>query len=141
MSQFAFLQAEFPDIFGHAARAETLAHADPRAAAFYCRLPLETAVSWLYRHDRTRKNPYDPTLAALLAEPSFQDLVGRTLAVKARFVKDTGNAAAHGKRVSAGLAAGCLREFFHVAYWLARTYAPGAKPPADATVPLEAPPP
>ena len=27
--------------FGHAARAETLAHADPRAAAFYCRLALE----------------------------------------------------------------------------------------------------
>ena len=72
MSQFAFLQAEFPDIFGHAARAETLAHADPRGAAFYCRLALETAVDWLYRHDRTLKNPYDPTLAALLAEPSFR---------------------------------------------------------------------
>jgi hypothetical protein len=74
MSQFAFLQAEFPEIFGHAARAESLAHADPRGAAFYCRLALETAVGWLYRHDRTLKNPYDPTLAALLAEPSFQAL-------------------------------------------------------------------
>src|SRR5262249_51289080 len=138
MSQFAFLQAEFPDIFSHAARAETLAHADPRAAAFYCRLALETAVSWLYRHDGTLKDPYDPTLAALLAEPSFQDLVGRTLAVKARFVKDTGNAAAHGKRISAAQAAGSLREFFHVAYWLARTYARGAKPPGDVTFRIEA---
>jgi type I restriction enzyme, R subunit len=45
MSQFAFLQAEFADIY---ARAETLAHADPRGAAFYCRLALETAVNWLY---------------------------------------------------------------------------------------------
>lgn len=109
MSQFAFLQAEFPEIFGHASRAETLAHADPRGAAFHCRLALETAVNWLYRHDRALKNPYDPTLA----EPSFQALVGRTLAVKARVVKDTGNAAAHGKQVSTGQAAGCLREFFH----------------------------
>ena len=108
------------------------------AAAFYCRLALETAVSWLYRHDGTLKNPYDPTLAALLAEPSFQALVGRTLAVKARFVKDTGNAAAHGKAVSAGQAAGSLREFFHIAYWLARTYARGAKPPADAAFRIEA---
>ena len=33
-------------------------------------------------------------------------LVGRTLAVKARFVKDTGNAAAHGKPISAAQAAG-----------------------------------
>ncbi len=55
MSQFAFLQAEFPDIFAHAARAENLAHADPRAAAFYGRLALETAVEWLYRRDRTLK--------------------------------------------------------------------------------------
>jgi type I restriction enzyme, R subunit len=138
MSQFAFLQAEFPIIFGHAARAETLAHADPRGAAFYCRLALETAVNWLYRHDGTLKDPYDPTLAALLAEPSFQALVGRTLAVKARFVKDTGNAAAHGKAMSAGQAAGSLREFFHIAYWLAHTYARGTKPPADATFRIEA---
>jgi type I restriction enzyme R subunit len=35
MSQFAFLRAEFPDIFDHAARAKTLAHADPRGVAFY----------------------------------------------------------------------------------------------------------
>lgn len=138
MSQFAFLQTEFPDVFGHSARAETLAHADPRGAAFYCRLALETAVVWLYRHDRTLKDPYDPTLAALLAEPSFQALVGRTLTVKARFVKDTGNSAVHGKQVSAGQAAGCLREFFHIAYWLARTYARGAKPPADAVFSIEA---
>src|SRR5712671_4927685 len=126
MSQFAFLQAEFADIFGHAARAETLAHADPRGAAFYCRLALETAVAWLYRHDRTLKDPYDPTLAALLAEPSFQALVGRTLAIKAHFVKDTGNAAAHGKVVSAAQAAGSLREFFHIAYWLRRRAGPCA---------------
>jgi type I restriction enzyme, R subunit len=138
MSQFAFLQTEFPEIFGHAARAETLAHADPRGAAFYCRLALETAIGWLYRHDGTLKDPYDPTLAALLAEPSFQALVGRTLAVKARFVKDTGNAAAHGKPVSAGQAGGSLREFFHIAYWLARTYARGEKPSADTTFRIEA---
>jgi type I restriction enzyme R subunit len=138
MSQFAFLQAEFPDIFQHVARAETLARTDPRGAAFYCRLALETAVGWLYRHDGSLRNPYDPTLAALLAEPSFQTLVGRTLAVKARFVKDAGNAAAHGKSVSAQQAATSLREFFHVAYWLARTYAKGAKPPADAVFRIEA---
>src|ERR1700730_7570240 len=116
MSQFAFLQAEFTDIFGHAARAETLAHADPRGAAFYSRLALETAVGWLYRHDGTLKDPYDPTLAALLAEPSFSALLGRTRAVRARFVKNPGNAAAHGKPVSTGQATGSLREFFDIAY-------------------------
>jgi type I restriction enzyme R subunit len=138
VSQFAFLQAEFPEIFGHAARAEALANADPRASAFYCRLALETAVGWLYRHDGTLKNPYDPTLAALLAEPTFQALVGRPITVKARFVKDTGNAAAHGKPISVGQVAAALREFFHIAYWLVRTYARGVKPPADANFRIEA---
>jgi type I restriction enzyme R subunit len=138
MSQFAFLQTEFPNIFGHAARAENLAQADPRGAAFYCRLALETAVAWLYRHDRTLKNPYEPTLAAYLAEPTFRTLVGQTLSAKARFVKDTGNAAAHGKPVSVMQAATALREFFHVAYWLTRTYARGAKPPPEAIFSIEA---
>jgi type I restriction enzyme, R subunit len=138
MSQFAFLQAEFPDIFAHASRAENFAVADPRAGAFYARLALETAVEWLYRHDRTLKNPYEPTLAALLAEPTFKELIGQTLSAKARFVKDTGNAAAHGKTVSGTQAATCLREFFHIAYWLVRNYARGAKPLPDAVFRIEA---
>jgi type I restriction enzyme, R subunit len=37
MSQFAFLQAEFPDIFAHASRAENLAHADPAPPRSNCR--------------------------------------------------------------------------------------------------------
>src|SRR5229473_325080 len=138
MSQFAFLQAEFPDIFGHVSRAENLAQADPRGAAFYCRLALEIAVAWLYRHDRALNNPYEPTLAAHLAEPTFRTLIGQTLSAKVRFVKDTGNAAAHGKPVTAMQAATALREFFHVAYWLTRTYARGAKPSPDASFSIEA---
>ncbi len=47
-------------------------------------------------------------------------------------MKDTGNAAAHGKNVSTMEAATALREFFHVAYWVARTYGRGAKPAPDA---------
>ena len=47
-------------------------------------------------------------------------------------------AAAHGKPVSGKQAATALRELFHVAYWLARTYARGSKPPADAAFRVEA---
>ena len=60
MSQFAFLQAEFPEVFGFAAKAKNLARTDPRATAFYCRLALETAVSWLYRNDATLRSPFEP---------------------------------------------------------------------------------
>lgn len=138
MSQFSFLQAEFPEIFAHASRAEALAQGDSRGAAFYCRLALETAVEWLYRHDGGLRDPYERTLAAHLAEQSFQTLVGRALVVKARYVKDVGNAAAHGKPVTPAQAATALREFFHLAYWLARTYARAAKPAPDIAFSIEA---
>ena len=43
-----------------------------------------------------------------------------------------------GRRKRSRNCTACLREFFHVAYWLARTYARGAKPPADAAFRIEA---
>lgn len=138
MSQFSFLQPEFSEVFAHAARAEALARSDSRGAAFYCRLALETAVEWLYRHDGTLRSPYESSLAALISAPSFQTLAGRTLCVKARFVKDVGNAAAHGKPVTAAQATSALREFFDIAYWLARTYARAGKPAPDVAFSMEA---
>ena len=133
MSQFAFLAAEFPAVHEHAARSEAAACSDPRAACLYGRLALETIVQWLYRHDASLRDPYDPTLAARIHEPSFQKLVGPGLVAKARIVKDLGNAAAHeGKAPSAGQAVIALRELFHLAYWFARTYARGAQPDPKA---------
>jgi type I restriction enzyme, R subunit len=103
----------------------------------YARIALEATVDWLYRREKSLKTPYQTTLAAYLAEPSFQTLVGQTLSAKARFVKDVGNAAAHGKPVSALQVATALREFFHLAYWLVRTYAKGPKPPPEAAFKIE----
>jgi type I restriction enzyme R subunit len=49
---------------------------------------------------------------------------------KARYIKDQGNRAAHDDRkpISPQDAAATVRELFHVCYWIARTYATGAKP-------------
>ena len=70
----------------------------PRAACFYARLALEVAVKWMYRHDRSLRSPYENTLAALIHEPSFRDLVGHPLVAKAKIVKDLGNTAVHETR-------------------------------------------
>ena len=51
MSQFAFLQREWPAVFDSATRAEVSVHGDPRTACFYARRTLELAVSWAYKHD------------------------------------------------------------------------------------------
>lgn len=131
MSQFAFLQAEFPSVFAHASQAETLALSDPRAACFYTRLALETLVNWLYAQDETLRLPYDKALSALIHEATFRALIGPALVTKARLIKDFGNRAVHDPRpVSSNTAMVALRELFHLAYWLVRTYAKGDKPPA-----------
>lgn len=51
MSQFAFLQREWPEVFDAAVRAEAAIYADPRTACFYARRALELAMAWAYKHD------------------------------------------------------------------------------------------
>lgn len=134
MSQFAFLAPEFPDLLAHAQKAEAAALSDPRGACFYARLTLETAMNWLYRRERALKMPYGRELAALIAEPSFAALTGPAIVTKAKYIKDMGNRAAHdsAKPISGQDAASTLRELFHLCYWIARTYAKGAKPDPSA---------
>lgn len=130
MTQFAFLAPEFPDLLAHAQKAETAALSDPRGACFYARLTLETALNWLFRRESALKRPYGRELAALIAEPSLLALTGPAIVTKAKYIKDQGNRAAHdsGKPISPQDAAATVRELFHVCYWIARTYAKGAKP-------------
>lgn len=130
-SQFYFLATEFAEVHEHAAKAESLAHADPRAACFYSRFALEVIVKWLYRHDATLGDPYETTLSARIHEPTFQKLVGAALVAKARIVKDLGNSAVHdAKPVAFSQAVTALRELFHLSYWFARSYGRAATPDA-----------
>jgi type I restriction enzyme R subunit len=134
MSQFAFLSTEFGDVFAHASKAESMALSDPRAACFYARLSLEVGVNWVYDHDGAVRDPFETTLAARIHEPSFRAVAGSAIITKARIIKDLGNAAVHEARaVPVDKAVTAVRELFHFAYWLTRTYARGAKPNASLT--------
>ena len=46
MSQFIFLQGEWPAVFEAASKTEAAVHSDPRTACFYARRTLELAVGW-----------------------------------------------------------------------------------------------
>lgn len=134
MSHFAFLDAEWPALATEARKAESLAYPDPRTACFYARRALELAVEWLYTYDRTLKLPYQSNLAALLAEPTFQTLTGHKLGAKARIVKDLGNIAVHERKaVRDSDAVRAVAELFHIAHWLAHSYARQQKPDAGLT--------
>src|SRR5271170_733465 len=134
MSNFAFLQPEWPEVFAAASRAESLVYPDPRAACFYARRALEFAVQWLYKAERSLTLPYQDNLAALLAEPSFAALTTPRIATKTRLIKDLGNRAVHTQKVITQYdALTANREIFQFTYWLAHRYARGARPEAELT--------
>ncbi len=131
MTQFAFLSSDFPDLLGHARKAEQAALSDPRGSCFYARLTLEAALKWLYRRDPALRSPCQDNLAALIHEPSLATLTGPAIVAKAKYIKDRGNRAVHDTEpVSVGDAASTVKELFHVCYWIARTYARAARPDA-----------
>ncbi len=98
MSNFAFLQAEWPAVHEDAARAEAAVYTDPRAACFHARRALELLVNWAYKFDASLRLPYRDTLSALLHEPTFKAAVGQAVLAKALMIKDAGNDAVHSRR-------------------------------------------
>ena len=128
-SNFRFLALEWPALHESAGRAEAYVNGDPRSACFYARRTLELVVEWLYAHDASLKRPYQDTLAALLHEPTFKNGIGPARFAKARLIKDIGNQAVHsGKPIKEYDALNAVRELFHLAFWLARTYSRGPRP-------------
>jgi type I restriction enzyme R subunit len=129
LSNFAFLQSEWPQLFTEGQKAEALVVPDPRTACFYARRTLEIAVAWLYKSDAALKMPYQDNLSALIHEPSFKAAVGQKIFIKAKLIKDLGNLAAHSHRPLQQLdSMTAVRELFHICFWLARTYGKTAKP-------------
>lgn len=130
MSNFAFLAAEFPEIFDSAKRAEAYVGSDPRSAAFYARRTVELTVQWAYKNDSGLHFPYDDKISALIHEPSFVNRAGQAIFTKAKLIIRIGNRAVHeAKETSAKDVTDAVRELFHLTFWLARTYA--KTPPAD----------
>jgi type I restriction enzyme, R subunit len=119
MTNFGFLQSEWPQIFADAEKAEAQVVPDPRSACFYARRTLEFAVAWLYKSDAALKLPYQDNLSALIHEPSFKNTVGPKIFVKAKLIKDLGNLAAHShKPLQDRDSMVAVRELFHICFWL-----------------------
>ncbi|EQD35874.1 type III restriction enzyme, res subunit, partial [mine drainage metagenome] len=117
------------DVYEACAKAAAAVYADPRTACFYARRALELAVAWAYKHDAALKLPYQDNLSALIHESSFKITAGEAVFNKAKVITTLGNRAVHSHRaIPPDDALVAVRELFHVAYWLARTYGRAARP-------------
>lgn len=129
MTNFAFLEAEWPSLYEAAEKASNAVYPDPRTACFYARRALELAVQWMYKHDYSLLLPYQENLSALIHEPTFKKAAGEAIFNKARIIIRLGNQAVHSNStVLLHDSLTAVGELFHISYWLARTYARKEKP-------------
>jgi type I restriction enzyme R subunit len=75
MSNFGFLQNEYPDIFSEAAEAEKYTFNTPVYGALTCRRALERAVNWMFDNDAELIRPYDNNLSSLIHEQCFRNII------------------------------------------------------------------
>ncbi|MYG94707.1 MAG: DEAD/DEAH box helicase [Acidimicrobiia bacterium] len=131
-TQFSFLEAEFADEFEAAAWAEGHALSDPGPAVIYARKCLESAVRWVYRHDRSLPQPYEDQLNAYLNEPAFQALSDGRVFNVAKKIQRAGNRAVHESKAPSKLeAVEIVSALFQFCFWLAFTYGRTHKPDAS----------
>jgi type I restriction enzyme, R subunit len=129
MTNFAFLEAEWPSVYEAATKASNAVYPDPRTACFYARRALELAVQWVYKYDYSLLLPYQENLSALIHEPTFKKVAGEAIFNKARVITTLGNQAVHSNSpIKEYDSVTAVSELFHISYWMARTYARKEKP-------------
>ena len=129
MSNFAFLAADFPNIFDAARSAERHASSDPIAAAFLAGKTMEIAVKWAFQSDPKLSPPYQDTISTLIHDHNFRQITGEAVHLKAKYINRIRNRAVHEeKKIDPREALASVKELFHFCYWFGRTYGRKEKP-------------
>jgi type I restriction enzyme R subunit len=122
MSNFRFLVEEWPALAQEAMEAERFARSAPIPSSVYARRTLERTVRWLYANDRDLREPHDDQLSALMDTAEFRSLVPPSILPDLHYIRKTGNAAAHDKKVVDTQSVACVKLLHRFLKWFARTY-------------------
>ena len=122
MSNFRFLAEEWPAIAQEAMEAERFAKNAPIPSAVFARRALEKTVRWLYANDSDLRMPYDDQLSGLMDTSEFRELVPPAILPDLHYIRKTGNAAAHDKKVVDTQSVATVKLLHRFLKWFARTY-------------------
>ena len=131
-----FLSApQFTSFAEVAVSAEKIYPIDPAACVLNCRRAMEFAVKWMYSVDGGLVIPYDNRLVSLMDAEDFRDIVGEDLWRRLKYIRQTGNTAAHtGKKITTEQARLCLENLYifldFIAYCYGEDYTEGQFDPA-----------
>ena len=125
MTNFDFLLSD-PQFaaFGEAAvSAEKIYQIDPVACVLNCRRAMEFAVKWMYSVDSALVMPFDDRLASLMDADDFRAIVDRDLWQRLKYIRQTGNSAAHtGRKITRAQAKLCLENLWYFMDFIACCY-------------------
>lgn len=125
MTNFQFLQNDFPNIFLEAKDAELNAITAPRYSALLSRSTLEKTVHWLYENDNDLHEPYDTKLASLIHEQCFKDILKPSMFREINAIRLAGNDAEHGKNITRNHSIIVLKYLFRFLSFLSSYYSEG----------------
>ena len=138
-SNFDFLMTGWSPFSEDALETERNVFKSPRTGVFYARRTLERAVMWLYAHDAGLKKPYQENLAALIHEPTFQNILPPGLFQNVRLIHKLGNLAVHSDTsINSTDALHSTRMLHAFLGWIARIYGrpqPTVEPFDDSLIP------
>ena len=115
MTNFDFLtsDSQFNTFSSVAVSAERILAIDPSAAVLNCRRAMEFAVKWMYAVDGELVKPWQDNLKSLMDDEVFRAIVGQDIWRRMKFIRQTGNDAAHsGKVITRAQAVLCLENLF-----------------------------
>lgn len=137
MTNFDFLLSDpqFGSFADSAVAAEKIYNIEPGACVINCRRAMEAAVKWMYSVDGALVMPYDDRLSSLVDAGDFRDIVGDDLWRRLKYIRQTGNIAAHtGQKLSPAQALLCLENLWYFMDFIAccygAYYTPGRFDPA-----------
>ena len=123
MSNFTFIEKDFPTIFKKMSIAESRVFTEPKSAAHYTRLALEEVVQKIYKWEQLEL-PYDSSLSNLLRQSEFSQLIGHSQSDGLHIVRKTGNIGAHyGKSLRGRDALISIKYMYDFLKWFANYYA------------------
>jgi len=122
MSNFQFLQTEFPSLFRKMKKAEERVFSEAVSTASYCRIALEECIYQLYELEYV-EFPYNKDLVSLMNQEEIKRIIPYSYLSGLHIVRKTGNNAAHyGRRITSKEALISLKYLYTFLKWFAGTY-------------------
>ena len=133
MSNFQFLQAEYPSLYNKMKKAEERIYTEPVSTASYCRLALEETIYKLFEVEYIEL-PYNTELSILMNHEEIKRIIPYGIHSGLHIIRKTGNNAVHvGTRVTKDDALISVKYLYSFLKWFAGNYAQSPLEPSTFT--------